>query len=448
MGGRGSFASVAVTSRAGFALAALLACACARDAPAAPGPFDAAAPAAPPGSVAPDVPPEAAATNAPSASPALASPSDAAAPPPRDASSAPTTLDGAASTCRVVRGPIELPVRAPAALVVRASTVDVVLDDEGRPKLASYAAGPLAPAPSAPPPRETADGSTPATPRPPRTPCAIAGELAFCPDATGAVHRARLTGEEDRIVASSRVGSRVGAASFAGGHAALGYLASRKTTEGWVSEAWLTVDDDLPQRLSEDGSGATAIELAARGASILALTVDARTALTALHARAVTYGHPAQLGEDAVIFVGGPGDHRTAATLALGPVGPAWALLPIARDTLDFGLATVRVDDPPRVDEPVLWSMYPNGLDPASVASGSGAERTWVARVRPETAAPAASHILELGALATDGYFAPRALIPTGGAPADLALVLDGQGALWLAWVDASGSWLERLACR
>src|ERR1019366_8808161 len=227
---------------------------------------------------------------------------------------APLLLDGGASSCRAVRGPIELPVRAPAVLVARNGSIDVVLDDEGRPRVASFSAGPLPRgASSTPPPREGADGLTPRTPRSPRVACAVAGEIAFCPDPTGAVHRARVTGEDDRIVASSRAGSRVAAATFAGAHAALAYLASRKTTEGWVSEAWLA--------LAEDGSGATAVDLAARGASLLALTVDARTALTAMHARSVAFEHPARLGEDAVLFVGAPGDYRTAATPAASPAG-------------------------------------------------------------------------------------------------------------------------------
>jgi hypothetical protein len=342
-------------------------------------------------------------------------------------------------------------VRGPATLVTRTGSIDVVLNDTGRPQLASFAAGPfVAPSPS-PPPRELADASTPIVPRAPRVPCAVADEFAFCPDPTGAVHRARLTGGEDRIVASARMGTRVAASALAGAHTALAYLASRKTSEGWVSEAWLTVDDDLPVRLSEDGSGATAVDLAssgARGTSLLALSVDARTALTALHARPVTYDHGAHLAEDVVLFVGGPGDRRTAAVLALATEGPSWALLPIARDTEEFGLAMVRVDDPPLVDEPVVWSMYPNGLDPASVASAVAGARTWVARIRPEDASVRASRVLEIGDVSLEGAFTPRAVIPTADTPADLGLELDGHGALWLAWVDADGSWLERLVCR
>jgi hypothetical protein len=421
-------------------VAVLAAVACTRSAPATLDPGEAGAPSAAARTVA-----------SPAAStPPVVAPSVTALPPPAPA--LPLSVDGSASSCRPVRGPIELPVRAPAALVPRGAAIDVVLDDEGRPRVASFAAGPVAPSASSSssssPARESADGSAPIVPRAPRVPCAVVGEVAFCPDPTGAVHRARLTGEDDKIVANSRTGTRVAAAAFAGAHAALAYLASRKTSEGWVSEAWLAVDDDLPVRISEDGSGATAVDLASRGASLLALTVDARTALTAMHARPVAYEHAALLGEDVVLFVGGPGDRRTAGTLALSPVGPSWALLPIAKDTEEFGLATVRVDDPPRVDEPVIWSMYPNGLDPAAIASAGAGGHTWVARVRPEAAAPGASHVLEVGDLTADGVFAPRAVVPTADTPSDVSLVLDGHGALWLGWVDAAGSWLERLICR
>jgi hypothetical protein len=38
-------------------------------------------------------------------------------------------------------------------------------------------------------------------------------------------------------------------------------------------------------------------------------------------------------------------------------------------------------------------------------------------------------------------------VIPTGDAPSDVTLVAGAGGDLWLAWVDASGSWLDRLAC-
>ena len=355
--------------------------------------------------------------------------------------------DGGAGACRVVRGPIELPVRAPAALAVRGESVDVVLNDDGKPRISSFTTAPLpaASASTAAVPREPAEGGTASGYA---VACALSADRVFCADRTGAVHRTTREGQGDRLVASSRTGSRIAGASLAGNHTALGYLASRQTSEGWVSEAWLAVDDEAPVRLSEDGSGATSLVLAPRKASIVALAVDARAALTALHVRPVTFEGHAVLGDDAVVFVGGPGDHRTAGALALPPSGPGWALLPLAKDIGSFGMVLVRLDEPVHVDEPVVWSMYPNGLDPAAVASATEAGKTWVARVRPQGPEPGSTRVLEMGAITPEGAFAARDIVASSSKMSDVALAADAHGALWVAWVDAAGSWLERVLCR
>jgi hypothetical protein len=231
-------------------------------------------------------------------------------------------------------------------------------------------------------------------------------------------------------------------------HPALAYLTSNKTADGWVTEAWLAIDDEPPVRLSEGGSGATAVALGTRGHSLVALTLDARAALTALHARTIVYKKGARLGEDVVLFVAGPTERRTRVSAALPVAGTAWALLPVAKDIRDFGMLAVRVDDPPRVDEPAVWSLYPNGLDAAPIAVAVGAGPTWVARVRPQSADPASSSELELGELLADGVFAARDAVPTRGHISDVAMAFDPRGGLWVAWAESSGSWLERLQCR
>jgi hypothetical protein len=355
--------------------------------------------------------------------------------------------DGGATACRVVRGPIELPVRSPAALAVRGDSVDVVLNDDGKPRTSSFATTPVPSASASMPPaaREPVEGPTsPGYP----VACALSADRVFCADRTGAVHRTTREGGGDRLVASSRTGSRIAGAALGGNHTALGYLASRQTSEGWVSEAWLAVDDEAPVRLSEDGAGATSLVLAPRKASVVALAVDARAALTALHVRPVTFEGHALLGEDSVVFVGGPGDHRTAGALALPPSGPGWALLPIAKDMASFGMALVRLDEPVHVDEPVVWSMYPNGLDPAAVATATEAGRIWVARVRPQGPEPGSTRVLEMGSITPEGTFAARDVVASSSKMTDVALAADAHGALWAAWVDAAGSWLERVVCR
>ena len=260
-----------------------------------------------------------------------------------------------------------------------------------------------APAPSAEP---ASGGAGPGY----AVPCGLAGEYVFCADCAVRfiVPRAtaRAIGSWEAAVWDRGSPRR----RSAGTHSVLGYLASRQTSEGWVSEAWLVADDASPVRLSEDGSGATSLALAQRGPAVLALTVDARAALTAMHARPVTFeGGRAHLGEDAVVFVGGPGDRRTHGALltpSQGPTSaahdPAWALLPIAKDVGGFGLALVRLDDPPHVDEPVSWSMYENGLDPAPVAAATAAGQSWAARVVPRDASPTSARQLELGSIAPE----------------------------------------------
>ncbi len=351
----------------------------------------------------------------------------------------------AGAVCRVLRGPIELPIHVPACLAVREDGVEVTLNEDGHPRVVALRGGPVAlgaiPAGREPLQGEKGTGYG--------VPCATAGERVYCPDRSGQVHRSTRGESDDRVVASSRPSSRISASTLGDAHVALGYLASRQTSEGWLSEAWIAVDDDPPVRASDDGSGATALTLAPRGPGLLALMVDARTALTAMHARPVIYERRARLGDDAVVFVGGPGDRRTRAALAVPSATPAWALLPIAKDIGTFGLAVVRIDDPASVDEPVVWAMYPNGLDPAPIAAASGPRTpsAWLALVRPQAAEPGSPHVLEIGELGANGAVILSGPLPTTGNPSDVALSVDASGALWLAWVDSAGSWIERLAC-
>jgi len=334
--------------------------------------------------------------------------------------------------------------RGAISVVLRGDTVDAILDDDGRARVAAFPAGPI-------PPAGLAAQREPAKEEVRRAlsvPCASTADWDFCSDRGGAVHRVSAGGGDERVVANSRSGTRIAVGTLAGSHTALAYLASRQTSEGWVSEAWLSLDDDAPVRLSEDGSGATSVAFGMAGSSLVALTVDARTALTAMHARPVSYEHGLHLGEDVVVFVGGPGDRRTAAALARPPNGPLLGLLPISKDVGDFGLALVKLEDPPRVDEPVDWAMYPNGLDPAPVASASGRTKTWIARVRPQSADPGSPRELEIGELVESSSLAPRTIVQTAGVPSDVAMTVDAVGGLWVAWLDTAGSWLERMVCR
>jgi hypothetical protein len=408
-----------------------------KGAPPSTGPVDAAGSGSAPAPASASASPLPSTSAVPSASASASTPSPAFA----------TAADGGASACHLIRGPIELPVRSPAVLAVHGESLDVVLNSDGKPRISSYATPsiPASPAPPAPAVREAAEGGA-ATGYP--VACTLSADRVFCADRTGAVHRTTRDGNAERLIASSRTGSRIAGATLGGSHTALGYLASRQTSEGWVSEAWLAVDDDPPVRLSEDGSGATSLAFASFKTSVVALTVDARSALTALHVRPVGYEGRVVLGEDAVVFVGGPGDRRTAGAITLSATGTGWALLPIAKDIGSFGMAVVRLDEPARVDEPMTWSMYPNGIDPAPVAAVTEGGVTWVARVRPQGSEVGSTRLLEMGNVTPDGAFVARDVVASASKMTDVALAVDAHGALWVAWVDGSGTWLERLVCR
>jgi hypothetical protein len=350
-----------------------------------------------------------------------------------------TATDAGVSACRLLSGPIELSPHGAAALTSRGDEMLAVLNEDGRPAIAGFRVGPIAPA--------AITSSVPSSKRALRVPCAVTGDVAFCPDRTGDVHRSTLAGGDSRVVANSFAGTHVSAGRVPGQSAVLVYLARRETSEGLVTEAWTVADEGPPQRLSEDGSGATSSALADRGSSLIALTVDSRVALTAMHAREIRYDHGLRLGEDVVTFVGGPGDPGSAAALAFFPSSTGWAVLPIAQDVSTFGLALVKLDDPVRVDEPVVWSMYPDGLDPAPVATAFMGARCWLARVRPRERGPGSPRDLELGELKSDGSFAAEYIVGGAGGATGVSMASDSRGALWVAWLDPSGGWTERLSC-
>jgi hypothetical protein len=412
--------------------------------------------------------------DAPSTSPSVAPVSDAAsveAPP--SASTAPQTpapaptrtaaspppppldLDAGPLSCRALRPAYVDPAFiAPVVLRINDRTpvpvAELIFNDSGIPRIVPV---PSEPGDASDSPAAAATGRTKSS----IPSCAAADGVLFCPDASGAVHMWR--GETGAIVAHARAGTDVAAAAI-DGHVVLAYLAERTTSEGLVREAWAVLDEGPPVRLSEEGSGATFVELARRGEAspaspragasaggfpLLAMTIDARVAMTPAHARPLGIeGGKLVLGADAVVFVGGSAEPHNAGALATAKDGSAFELIAVADGASAFGMAAIRVDTPPHEDEPVVWSLYPNGLDPAPIAATHGAATMNVARVRPRTAEPKSTRVLELGELSREGTFAARCIIDEAAFIKDVEIEQDRQGALWVFYRDPRGSVLER----
>jgi hypothetical protein len=239
----------------------------------------------------------------------------------------------------------------------------------------------------------------------------------------------------------------VAAATLSGSHALVAYLANRKAAGVVVSEAYAVVDDAPPVRISEEGSGATAVSVVPRDPGIVVMLVDGRAAMTPVHARNLGLKDGRlEVGADAVAFVGGGAERHTSGVLAGGGSGGVFALVPVAGEA-GFGAVAVHLGDPPAVEEKTTWSMYPNGLDPAPIAATTGSSPIRVARLRPIDVRPDAPRGVELGKLEDSGAFVPYGMIATTGRVSALEVATDTARALWIYYTDATGSWLERRVC-
>jgi hypothetical protein len=152
----------------------------------------------------------------------------------------------------------------------------------------------------------------------------------------------------------------------------------------------------------------------------------------------------ASLSRDAVVFVGGPAERNTRGRIALAADGTTFVVAPVAHSLEGFGMAVVRLSDPPTEDEPVVWSMYPNGIDPAPLAVTRGLSPIRLARVRPSASEPGASLLLEVGDLSPAGEFQAKCILAEAAYIKDVELDVDREGTMWLFWRDTRGSHLER----
>jgi hypothetical protein len=274
--------------------------------------------------------------------------------------------------------------------------------------------------------------------------CSIAGSFVYCMAMSGAIHRMTLTGEGDTIIATGRPGTSI-ATALLGGSTLLAFLADRRTTEGSVTMAFGALDIATPVQLSEDGSGATFVALAPRGDRAVAMYIDARRALTPLHARILSAeAGKLRLGTDAVLFIGEGTDTRPIGALALGESGPTFGLLPTFKDVKTFGVAAIRIDEVPRDDAPVTWSTLPSGLERAPIAATRGVSPVHVAVVRPASNEPKAKRVLELGEIDPSGTVKALCIAAESSKFVDVSLTADRLGTLWLAYTDAHGTWIER----
>lgn len=192
-----------------------------------------------------------------------------------------------------------------------------------------------------------------------------------------------------------------------------------------VARLW--VEGAEPALLTAEGNSTHSVGLVRTDDGVLAVSVQARMAITPVHARRIRFpsGKPL-LGEDVVVWVGGGIQSLTEMALLPGPSGALWGFLPHERSIREFGLARLDIGMSPDMDTATTWMLYPNGIDPAPVAAASVCGVPMVLYAAPEDERAGAEQELalrdgrsddaEVYSLATESviYFVSVSEIPAG----------------------------------
>jgi len=250
----------------------------------------------------------------------------------------------------------------------------------------------------------------------------------------------------------ARVGTRVavpiGASQVLDGVPALAAYVARAPTPDDPLQAKLWVEGHADaQLLTDEISSAHSVTLLASAQGLWALYLDARTGMSSLHLRRIDFapGHEVSVGEDRVVWVGGPSRASTEFLAQSADSSSALGLMTLERDVTHFGLLSLRVPlaGTAQAFEPD-WVLYENGIEPAPFAGLELCGRRMVALAGPSSAEPHAPQ--ELVLLEIGRRTAPAIVLARSRSFFGVSLYALGQGAL-LSYVSDQRTWGRSLRC-
>lgn len=367
---------------------------------------------------------------------------------PTSAAPLPPPLGLEESRCRLAWGPVRLPFRGPGILRTAPGRLDVTFHEHGQLRVhrIDYAKPAAKPPKVAPMPGEVAM-SFPA--------CAAAfavggrdAKSVYCPGDNGAVVLTKLGAPTPKIVATGLPSESLAAAAFGPEHSVVAYLDRRVVAGEATLEAFAVLDEGPPVRISEEGAGATSVTLTAlNDREVLALMIDARSALSAVHARVLRYDGAALMPEPDTIVHVGASERGSDAAVARFADGTLVALLPQPTGITQYGIIGLRLPLPLQMDLQGELFPYPKGLEFARVATANVGPKVYAALTRTRDASRDALAVLELTEVQRNGALMPLGIVAEGVPMLDLDITADEFGALWLLYGDGKGSLLERRVC-
>lgn len=253
------------------------------------------------------------------------------------------------------------------------------------------------------------------------------------------VRRALTGGELEVLTTDAREGTRV---AVAGSPDVVAYITEPVGKQD--SLARLRLPDGRKVDLTPEGAAASSVSLARVGEDVIAGYIDGRSGMTPVHARKLRTRSGA-LDPDVVVWVSGATQGMTElASVGAGNVD--WLLLPVERDASHFGLATLAVDQDPKMDPPIRWRTFENGLDRSPVAGALLCGEPVALYVRPETAAPDANQELVISSLSLAESASSERLASARGF-ADVSIYPVAEGGV-VAYVADRRTWARLIRCK
>lgn len=253
------------------------------------------------------------------------------------------------------------------------------------------------------------------------------------------VRRALAGGDLEVLATDARDGTRV---AVTGDPEAAAYITAPK--DKLDSQAKLRLSDGRSFVLTPEGSAASSVSLAQAGRDLVASFIDGRSGMTPVHARRWVSQTNA-LEPDVVVWVAGATQGMTEVT-SVGHDQGSFLLLPVEKDASHFGLASLALGLEPRMDPPLRWRTYENGLDRAPAAAAHVCGASLAIYVRPTDARPGANQELVASEL-TSAETATSEPLASARGFADVSLYPIPEGAI-LAYVADRRTWARLIRCK
>lgn len=263
---------------------------------------------------------------------------------------------------------------------------------------------------------------------------------------SGHLLRASLaSGKSETLFKRARPGTRTSVQSIAG-RDVVAFIAQIEDEP--LAFAWASPGSGKSEtvQLSPDGSSASSVSLVPAPPHARAVILEGRTSMSPVHARTIRVTpRRVSLAPDEVVWVGPPSHVLTEIHALSRADGDCAAFLPTAKDFNDFGMAQLSISDEGGECPTPDWQLYPNGLDPAPVATGHICGGSYVLFAKPSEAHPRSPQELHLAQLQQTSPQEGE-VIARSRAFNEISLAPTQEGAL-IVWTADKRTWAMNIGC-